>query len=124
MKTKLAILTLLLLAVTGCSDWERVTFQSLAASQAVIKQAQVDYEARTIPRTPAAFAAINQAKTLQTNAVEAMVVYENIKASKGTVAALDAQQQVVGGIVNELPPLIASIQLLYTASKATTGGKP
>src|SRR5882762_10059691 len=55
---RIAVSALILFAVmfqTGCSSFERTTFQTLAASKAVIDQAQVDYEARTIPHTQAIF---------------------------------------------------------------------
>jgi hypothetical protein len=124
MKTKLAVLTLLLLAVTGCADWERTTFQSLAAAQAVIHQAQTDYEARILPHNEASFRAITQAKALQTAAVEAMVAYENLKAAQGTAPALQAQQQVVTALLLQLPPLIGSLQALYSATQPATQPTP
>lgn len=122
MKKKLASLALVLLVLAGCSDWERTTFQTLSASQAVINQAQTDYEARTIPHTTATFNVINEAKAVQTTAVQSMVTYENVKAAKGTATALSAQQQIVATALTQLPPLIASIKALYSTTKTVTGG--
>jgi len=67
-----AIITVLLLPlIAGCNDWERGTFQALAASQAVIGQAHTDYTARTIPQTHCANAFISNAVTADSAAVQA-----------------------------------------------------
>jgi hypothetical protein len=107
-----------LLGVTGCSDFERQTYKELAASQAVVNQAQDDYESRLIPRTPAAYAAINKAKAAQTLAVQSMATYEKIKEAKGAQTALDAQQQIVAAALQALPDLIAAVRATYTAPTA------
>lgn len=103
-----------MVGLTGCSSFERTTFQSLSASQAVINQAQADYEARTVPQTQASYLAINKAKAAQVLAVQAMAGYENIKASGGTANALAAQQAVVQQLVDQLPSLVAAVKTLYT----------
>jgi hypothetical protein len=114
---KIAALLLCAMAigVVGCTNWERTTFQSLAASKAVIDQAQADYESGTLlPHDKAAYEAVNAAKLAQTTAVNAMVAYENVKASGGSSTALTTAQNVVIAALAEIPPLIAAIKLLYT----------
>jgi len=105
--------------VAACTSWERSAFQTLSASKAVIDTAQADYESGTIPKTPQSYAAINAAKQLQTDAVNAMIVYENYKAQKASSGDLTAQQQVVSAILVKLPQLIAQIKALYAAKGGT-----
>jgi hypothetical protein len=101
--------------LTGCNTWERTTFQTLAASKAVIDQAQADYEGgKALPHSEAVYKAVNDAKAAQTAAVNAMVVYEQIKAT-GTSSAISAQQQIVISLIADIPALIAAIKGLYTA---------
>jgi hypothetical protein len=115
--TILASLTLALLAVVGCTDWERTAFQTLAASKATIDQAQVDYEAGTIPKTAVSYKAINSAKDAQTLAVNAMVTYENLKAAGISGDKLTmAQNQVVVDLAS-IPSLIIDIKALYQGVK-------
>lgn len=104
------MLCILCMAVTGCTNFERTTFDTLAASQAVINQSQTDYEAKTIPQTACAYAVINDAKAAQTAAVQAMVIYEQAK-SAGT--DLTAQTVTVTADLATLPVLIADIKALY-----------
>lgn len=99
------------LSTVGCGDFERTSFQSLSASKAVIDQAQEDYEAKTLPQTAQAYAIINQAKTAQTVAVDAMLKYEAVKADKVAGAS---QQQVVIVALAQIPVLIAQVKALYT----------
>ncbi len=99
----------LLLLVAGCSSFERNAYNTLSASKAVIDQAQADYTTRTIPRTHCAEAIINDAKAGQTVAVNAMVVYEQLKVTK---ADLTAQAAVVTSDLAALAPLVVQIQQL------------
>jgi hypothetical protein len=92
--------------LTGCTNWERDTFNGLAASKAVIEQAQKDYTAGTIKETACSYAVINDAKAAQTVAVNAMVIYETAKNADNEAAATLA----VAGIV----PLVADVKLLYS----------
>jgi hypothetical protein len=110
----IAFLMLCTMGLAGCNGFERATYQTLSASKAVVDQAQADYEARTIPKSPQAYAAINKAKDAQTAAVQAMATYETIKYAKGTDAALSTQQAVVVGLLAKLPDLVAAVKLLYT----------
>lgn len=107
----IALFFVAMLSCTGCTNWERDTFQTLSASKAVIDQAQADYEARTIPRTTCAFTVINDAKAAQTTAVDAMVAYEGVKAAKGDVNA--AEGAVVADLV-VLPADIVAVKALYS----------
>lgn len=107
-------------SLTGCSSFERNTFNSLAASKAVIDQAQADYTAKTIPQTQCDYALINDAKAAQTVAVNAMLVYETDKAAGKN---LDAQTAVVTADVAAIVPVIAQVKLLYTNPSAC-GAKP
>lgn len=111
-------------ALTGCDDFERSTYRTLAASQAVVNQAQTDYEANTIAQTMASYTAINKAKAAQVVAVQAMAAYEQIKSASGTQSALQAQQAVVQNLVNQLPALVAAVKALYTNSPATVAPAP
>ena len=108
--------------LTGCTNWEQDTFKSLAASKAVIDQAQTDYEARTIPHTTPVYAAITNAKNAQAVAVNGLLAYEELRTANGTAGALGAQQQLVITALNQLPPLIASIKTLYAG--LTSGTAP
>lgn len=110
MKRTLASVVLIL-CVLGCTDFERTSFQTLSASKAVIDQAQTDYEARTIPHNACAYSIINDAKAVQTTAVNAMVVYEEEKAAK---TDLTAQTAVVVGTLAALPAVIEQVKSLYS----------
>ena len=113
-----ALLAVAAIGLAGCTSWERTTFQSLSTSQAVINQAQDDYEVGTvIPHNTAAYNAINTAKKAQTTAVNLMVTYEEIKATGGTKASLDAAQADVDIALANLPTIIANIKALRTGVK-------
>jgi len=117
-KTAVLLLSVSSLLATGCNGFERTTFQTLAASQPVIDQAQADYEARKIPKTQCAFAIINDAKAVQTSAVNGMIVYEQLKATDKDLTAQTAQ---VASIIVTLPPLVVKVKSLYT-NPAACGG--
>ena len=116
--TILASLALALLAVVGCTNWERTAYQTLAASKATINQAQADYEVGTsIPHNASAYKAINTAKDVQTVAVNALVTYESLKANNGTTDALAKAQADVATALGQLPTIIQSVKALYTEVK-------
>lgn len=102
----------------GCSNWERQTYQTLAATQATINQAQDDYEAGTLPHNELAFEAVNKAKDAQKLAVQAFAAYEQLKQAKGSQTAIDAQQQIVAQALGLLPGLIVDVKALYTPAPA------
>lgn len=101
-----------LMALTGCNSFERDTFNSLAASKAVIDQAQADYTAGTIKETQCSYAVINDAKAAQTLAVNAMLVYEQEKAAG---SSLSAQTATVSAEVAAIVPLIVDVKALYSS---------
>jgi hypothetical protein len=110
--------------ISGCTNWERTTFQALSASKAVIDQAGVDYNAGTIPQTAANQSIITQARNAQTTAVDAMASYEEIKTSvTATAAGLSSQQAVVESSLAAIVPLVAQIKALY-ATKTSMNVKP
>jgi hypothetical protein len=113
------LLIVSLLFVVGCSTWERDTFNTLAASKAIVDTAQADYQAKTIPQSTCAYTAINDAKAAQTAAVNAMVVYEQLKATKGNVAA---QEATVTADLGLLAPLVVEIQSLVANPTAPCTG--
>jgi hypothetical protein len=110
----------ILLAGFACSNWERQTYQSLAASKAVVDQAQADYESGALPKTAVSFAAINEAKAGQVAAVQSLAAYEGIKANKGSTTALTSSQATVNATLAALPNLIAAVKALYLQTKAVT----
>lgn len=118
-KSAVLVLSVAALLTTGCNNFERTTFQTLAASQPVIDKAQDDYEARKIPKTQCAFAVINDAKAVQTSAVNGMIVYEQLKATDKDLTAQTAQ---VAAIIVTLPPLVVKVKALYTNPAACGGG--
>jgi hypothetical protein len=118
MKRSLLLIPILL-AVLGCNTWERNTFNTLAASKAVIDTAQSDYEAKTIPETKCAYAIINDGKAAQTAAVNGMLTYEGLKASKGNVTA---QEAVVTSELLALAPLVIQVQSLISNPATACGG--
>lgn len=134
MRLNLTALTagcLLALCLTGCTNWERATFQTLSTSQAVINQAQTDYEISAatgtcpaaatacLPHTKAVYDTINTAKAAQVTDVNLMVTYEEAKAAGGTAANLASIQTDVTVALNNLTTIIANVKALYT----TAGGK-
>ena len=122
MKRIIGLAALMLLAV-GCTSWETATYKTLAASQAVINQAQADYELSAngpcpatvacLPHSAAVYRTINTAKAAQTTAVNAFVAYEEAKAAGGTQANLAALQTDVTVALQALPTIIANIKSLY-----------
>lgn len=115
---KILLFALLALCCVGCNDFERSVFQTLSASRDVIDKAQADYESRTLPHNQCAYALINDAKAVQTTAVNAMVVYEEQKA---TNKDLSAQTALVSSTIAGLPPLVVKIKTLYI-NPAACGG--
>jgi hypothetical protein len=104
-----------LVVCAGCTNWERQTFQTLAASKATIDQAQVDYEAgKLIPHNQLAYTTINSAKIAQAAAVNQMVAYEQLKSTGGSASALAVDESQVVAAVAELPTIIIQVKALYT----------
>ena len=115
---KVLLLAILALSCVGCNDFERTAFQTLSSSRAVIDLGQADYESGKLPHNQCAYALINDAKAAQTTAVNAMVVYEEAKATKKD---LTSQTALVSSTIASLPPLVVKIKTLYT-NPASCGG--
>lgn len=113
------VATIVIPILSACNTWERTTFQTLATSKAVLDTAQADYEASTIPKNGCAYSVINDGKAAQTSAVNAMVTYEQLKASKGN---LQAQEAVVVSDLVALAPLVVKIESLIASPTAACGG--
>lgn len=116
---KILAIALLAFCVVGCTDFERSTFQTLSASKAVIDTAQADYESRTLPHNSCSYAIINDAKGIQTAAVDSLQVYDKIRVAKGD---LTAQTAVVSATLLQLAPEVVKVQALIT-NPAICGGK-
>jgi len=110
---------LLCVLALGCNSFERTTYQTLAAAQSVVNVAQQDYKAGKLPQNKCVYALINSATAADALAVNAMVVYEQEKASGGSLAA---QQDIVAGELADLGPIIVQVQSLYTANTSTCKG--
>ncbi len=104
----------LALFIVGCTDWERTTFQTLAATQATLNQAQIDYETGiAIPHSQIAYTVITKAKATDTLAVNAMVTYEQLKANKAAPSVQAQAQADVSTAIAQLPTLITDVKALY-----------
>lgn len=101
----------LVLCLAGCTDFERTSFQTLSASKAVIDEAQADYESSKIPHNSCSYTVINDAKAIQTAAVNAMEVYEEQKAAGND---LTAQTAVVTTELLTLPAIVVQVKSLYS----------
>jgi len=104
-------LVLILAFVAGCNSFERNTYNTLASSKAVIDGASTDYEQGKIPQTRCAYSIINNARAADVTAVNAMIVYEQLKANKGN---LTAQTATVTGELAALAPLVNEITALMS----------
>jgi hypothetical protein len=114
---RLIAVSLLALSAVACNTWERSSFQTLSASKAVLDTAQTDYGNRTIPQTPCSFALINNGKAAQTAAVDGMIAYEQLKATKGNTTATEAQ---VTADLASLAPIVVQIQALIANPASCT----
>ena len=112
--TALSFATILLVGmVVGCpsSGFDRTTFDALATSNAVISQAQTDYESGALPHTTCVYNAINKAKAAQGVAETAFLAYYKVEEAKGDVTATEG---AVASDLAAIGPLVASIKVLYT----------
>lgn len=110
-RSTLAAIILTAALASGCNSWERTTFQTLSSSKAVLDTAQADYESNKIPQSRCAYSMINNGKAAQDVAVNAMVEYEKLKATKGN---FQAEENVVVGDLAALAPLITEAQQLIS----------
>ena len=82
----------LMAMVVGCpsSGFDRTTFDALATSNAVISQAQTDYESGALPHTTCVYNAINKAKAAQGVAETAFLAYYKVEEAKEKQAKIIA----------------------------------
>jgi hypothetical protein len=115
---------LILISLTGCSTWERATFQTLATAQATLNAAQAAYEVSAsapcpangtvacLPHTTAVYDTITKAKTADVLAVNSMVTYEEAKAASAGTTGLAAAEADVNVAVGNLTTLIGDVKAL------------
>jgi len=112
-----ASLMLCFLFITGCSGFERTTLQTLSASKVTIDGAHADYESGKLPHTQAVNDVITKAIAIQKTAVDAMVVYEQMKIT-GQTSALSEQETVVLVALVNLPTILTDVKGLYSTGGA------
>jgi hypothetical protein len=95
----------------GCTNFDRDTFNTLSASNAVLKTAQADYESGKIPHNSCDFKIITDAKVVQLTAETAFLDYYQIEQAKGNTTATQA---VVVTDLTALVPVIAQVKSLYS----------
>lgn len=95
MKSRILVLALCfaaILPIVGCNTWEKNTYAALAADKAVLDEAQVDYEARTLPHTACVHDVITSAKQVHDTAVTGFKDYAVAKAAGLDVTGLQAAE--------------------------------
>ena len=130
--TLFAAAMLTLAFAVGCQNWERTTFQALSASKTTLDSAQAAYEVSAstgicptpsaitpacIPHTAAAYKTITDAKVLQKGAVDAMVVYEELKAANAAPDALAKAEADVEVALAALSTITGDVKSLYAVAK-------
>jgi outer membrane lipoprotein SlyB len=104
MKKRLLAVLVVVAMLAGCKSWDKVQFQALSASKAVIDQAVEDYNSGVIPRTRENAELIDKARGVDRAAVQAFYLYavaEVIGAPGSDVAAKkQAVATAVAGIVS------------------------
>lgn len=128
------VMAIVISAVSACSDWERTTFKTLSADQAIITAAINDYNAGTIPQTVTNYQLLVRAKQGHNLAITAFKAYKDVQiqvqaqldacksgAASGQ-ACTDAQGRFNAAIAGvnqalaELPALIAQVKALGVTS--------
>ena len=114
MKTriKIALPLLVVLILAACSSWDHTTYQTLAASKAVIDQAAADYNAGTLPKTAAVKAVIEKAQGAQRAAVTAFEAYAVAKTAGDPSATVEQKKQAVIQAVALVAQVVAEIKAL------------
>jgi hypothetical protein len=139
--------------LAGCvSSWDQSTYESLAASKALIdcavagynhfdadirsscaanpQDAAFDPQTFYIPQTGAAQQAVEKARQIQVAAVEAFAAYAVAKVGKSDTATLQAKEAAVITYLNQLPALVSAVRGLMgkstvgTVSKLPESGDP
>jgi len=111
-KLKFAVIPMFILLAAACTSWEQTTYQTLAASKAVIDTAGTQYNAGQLPQTQAVLTLITKARLAQTTAVDAFKQYLFIKAAGATSTNLAAQQAAVTNAVAQVAAVIVDIKAL------------
>ena len=125
----LLVILLPALGLSGCTTWERATFQSLSSAKATIDGAHAAYEVSAalpggscatvtagiacIPHTAAANAAITKAVQADTLTVQLMEQYEEDKAAGQSSTALNTAIVAVDNALTSLTTITAEVQALY-----------
>ena len=115
-RSKVVLLLALALVFAACTSWEQQTYQTLAATKAVIDQAAVDYNAGVLPQTRTVHDLIEKARLAQKTAVDAFSAYAVVKVAKEPQATIEEKQQAVLNAVAAVSQVIVDI-------KAIKGGK-
>jgi predicted nucleic-acid-binding Zn-ribbon protein len=108
---RLSVFLALPLMLCGCANFELDTFKTLAASDAVINQAQKDYISGTIKQTTCTYTLINDAKAGQTAAVTALEVYATEKLAGDD---LTAQTAALTGDIATVAATVIEVKALYS----------
>lgn len=121
-----AMLMLLLAVFTlttgfSCNDFERSTYNSLAASKAVIDQAAADYNAGTIARSSANHDAIERARNVHDAAVQAFHAYKVVKDAGADKAGLQRARDQVQAALNQLLAVQQSLEAIPRGNLKTSG---
>ena len=123
------VITISVVLASGCSDWERRTFQTLSSSDRVITAASNDYNAGKIPQTGSNYDLILQAQRAQHAAVQSFSSYWAVKSEAekafkaGTINGTERQAQVSAGraavlqALAELPAVIAAVEAIRPAKE-------
>ena len=101
----------------ACSSWERQTYQTLAATRAVINQAVRDYQSGAIPRTPASYAVIHRARLADEAAVRAFETYAELRLGSQNTSQIAAAQAMVKTLMLQLPAIMSPLDLLLRPQK-------
>ena len=125
----LLVILLPALGLSGCTTWERATFQALSSAKATIDGAHAAYEVSAalpggscatvtagiacIPHTAAANAAITKAVQADTLTVQLMEQYEEDKAAGQSSTALNTAIVAVDNALTSLTTITAEVQALY-----------
>ncbi len=117
-------------SLIGCSSWERQTFQTLAASKAVVDQAVQDYNAGSIEQSQVNHDAIDKARHAHDAAVDAFHVYivakealaaaqkqQDPNATSQAQVALQAAVDSVNKILPDLADAVAQVRGLLPQKK-------
>jgi hypothetical protein len=127
---RIVVLAVLALAVCGCTNWEKTTYQALATALDALNNAQTAYEVsaatgncaaaiaqtpavQCIPHTTAAYKSITDGKVIWKTAADGMVTYETLKAKNAGPDALSKAQNEVAAALGQVGTIVADVKALY-----------